>query len=492
MPIYRTVGYAHLDHALNTGAFEPSCPARVYPVQKMLRLADCLQVPEHVAPKPDAPPLEHLLFALKHETLDLQAAILALKKIDPASLVQQFTQASGSRYLQQACFLWELAHGQTLQAPEAKGATRPLFDPALFLTGPSRKVTRWRVDFNGLGTPAYCPSVRRTPQIDALLAEDILAQANDFVQSIEPGLVQRAIQWAYLSETESSFAIERESPSGNRMEAFARLLAKAHEDEALTEDYLVALQNLTVQSAMDKAVQYRTEQNWLRRDVSVTYVPPAPEHLVPLMEGLTQLANQKDSGIHPLVLGALVSFGFVFAHPFMDGNGRLSRFLFHKIACRGAGLLNGLVLPVSAAMARHEARYLEALCSFSVPARELWTVAKVSDMEYACTFDGDPAIYSYWDATSCVQFGLEMAQDALLHDLHEEVHFLRRFDRVYTAINRELDMNNNLMNLLVRLLVQGDGELSINKRKMFLAKGCTAAVLDEAQRIACGILRQVA
>lgn len=121
MPIYRTVGYAHLRHALNTGAFEPSCPARVYPVQKMLRLADCLQVPEHVAPKPDAPPLEHLLFALKHETLDLQAAILALKKIEPAPLVQQFTQASGSRYLQQACFLWELAHGQTLQAPEAKG-----------------------------------------------------------------------------------------------------------------------------------------------------------------------------------------------------------------------------------------------------------------------------------------------------------------------------------------------------------------------------------
>lgn len=100
-------------------------------------------------------------------------------------------------------------------------------------------------------------------------------------------------------------------------------------------------------------------------------------------------------------------------------------------------------------MARHETRYLQALCSFSMPARELWTVAKVSDMEYACTFCGDPAIYSYWDATPCVQFGLEMAQEALLHDLYEEVHFLRRFDSVYTAINRELDMNNNLMNLLV-------------------------------------------
>jgi len=112
-------------------------------------------------------------------------------------------------------------------------------------------------------------------------------------------------------------------------------------------------------------------------------------------------------------------------------------------------------------------------------------------MEYACTFDGAPDIYRYWDATPCVQFGLEMAQEALQHDLYEEVHFLRRFDRVYTAINRELDMNNNLMNLLVRLLVLGDGELSSNKRKMFLAKGCSVAVLDEAQRIACWILRPI-
>ncbi|UUE95330.1 hypothetical protein [Comamonas thiooxydans] len=80
--------------------------------------------------------MEHLLFALKHEELDLQAAILALKKIDPVPLVEQFSQATSSSYLQQACFLWEIANQQTLNAPPAKGATKPLFDPNLFLTGP--------------------------------------------------------------------------------------------------------------------------------------------------------------------------------------------------------------------------------------------------------------------------------------------------------------------------------------------------------------------
>lgn len=484
MAHHRKIGYAHLRDRLNTGALEPARPAKVYPVQKFVPLAECLQVPELSAPSADASPLEHLLFALKHEDLDLQAAILALKKIDAAPLVAQFAAAPSSRFLQQACFLWEIANHQSLDAPLAKGPTLPLFDPATFLTGPSQKFTRWRVDFNGLGSPQYSPAVRLTPEIKALLDEDILGQAREFIQSIDPEMVQRTVRWAYLSETEGSYAIEREAPTSSRTEAFARLLARAHEEERLTEDYLVELQNLTVQSAIDQAVQYRTQQNWLRRDSSVTYVPPAPAHLLAVMEGLLALANRRDDHIPPLVLGSLVSFGFVFAHPFMDGNGRLSRFLFHKMACRDAGLPNGLVLPISTAMARHEDRYLRALCSFSAPARELWTVAKVSDLEYDCTFDGSPEIYHYWDATRCVQFGLEMAKEALQHDLLTEVEFLGQFDRVYTRVNKAIDMNNNLMNTLVQLLVKNQGRLSNNKRKMFAAKGYPEAVLDEAERIA--------
>ena len=488
MAHHRTVGYAHLRERLHTGAFATMCPAKVYPVQKLVRLAECLQVPESAAPPPDATVLEHLLFALKHEDLDLQAALLALKKMDAAPLVAQFSAAPSSRYLQQACFLWEIAHQQTLDAPPAKGATTALFDPARFLTGPSQKCTRWRVDFNGIGSPRYSPMVRLTPQIKALLDEDILGQARDFIQSMSPDMVQRAVRWAYLSETEGSYAIEREAPTASRAEAFARLLSRAHEQIVLTEDYLVELQNLVVQSVFDQAVQYRVQQNWLRRDTSVTYVPPAPAHLLSVMDGLLALANQPDGGIDPLVLGALVSFGFVFAHPFMDGNGRLSRFLFHQMACRNAHLPNGLVLPISTAMARHEARYLQALCSFSVPARDGWTVAKISDLEYDCAFEGDPAIYHYWDATACVQFGLEMAKEALQHDLYDEVQFLGRFDRVYRCINQAIDMNNNAMSTLVQLLVKNQGVLSRNKRKMFVAKGYSDALLDQAEQMAQEVL----
>lgn len=35
-------------------------------------------------------------------------------------------------------------------------------------------------------------------------------------------------------------------------------------------------------------------------------------------------------------------------------------------------------------------------------------------------FKGDPEIYRYWDATDCVAFSLQMASEALDHDLRDE------------------------------------------------------------------------
>jgi len=74
------VGYEFLRERLATGAFPLARPAAVFPVTKVTAMADYLQVPGQVAPATDAP-LEHLLFALKHEGLEMQAAVLARQKI---------------------------------------------------------------------------------------------------------------------------------------------------------------------------------------------------------------------------------------------------------------------------------------------------------------------------------------------------------------------------------------------------------------------------
>ena len=486
----KLIGYEFLKDLLGTSAFPLERPARVSSVTKVTTMTDSLAVPLNVAPTSNAP-LEHLLFALKHEGLQLQAAILALKKIDRNEVGQAFAKSPSSAYLRQICFLWELAHGMLLDGlPAATGPYTLLFDPEKFLTGPAKRNARWRVDFNGLGSTRFCPTVRRTPEIQALLDKKILMTAAEFISSLDKTVLDRAVRWAYLSETQGSYAIENETPTSSKAEAFAALLARAHAPENMTEEYLVALQNLTVSNPLDKAVQFRPNQNWLRNALpgalGVTYLPPPPDLMVSLMDEIMGLANSTNSGISgidPLVLGSLVSFGFVFTHPFMDGNGRLSRFLFHKLVCGHGRLPNGLVLPISVAMKRHEDRYLQVLQTFSKPAREFWQVTAIDDVRIDAVFKGDPDIYRFWDATDCVAFSLQMASEALDHDLREESSFLHRFDLVYKAVNDAIDMNNNDLILLVRSCLQNEGKLSNNRQKQLIAKGHPAALLEQAQQV---------
>jgi hypothetical protein len=112
----------------------------------------------------------------------------------------------------------------------------PLFDPAKYIVGDSRRNARWRVDFNGLGDLRYCPIVRRTATLGRLLDTDILVQARDFAQHTSKAMLDRALSWVYLSETEGSYAIEREIPSQSKAAAFAKLLKRVDDPRELTQE----------------------------------------------------------------------------------------------------------------------------------------------------------------------------------------------------------------------------------------------------------------
>ncbi len=466
------VGYAHLREYLKLGTLPLARPAVVRPVTRVVDHNGELQVPQHVAPRTDAP-LDHLLFALKHEGTDLQTLAAALPHIDPADLVHELRTTPSGAYIRKACYLWESFTRQTLDAGiVTAGPYVPLFDPEAYLTGPEFRVTRWRIKFNGLGDLPYCPIVRRTPPIRQALDQDILAQARAFAERTNAQMLDRTLAWAYLHETESSFDIEREIPTQDKAQAFIALLKQAHEQRPLSEDYLVELQNSAMTNPLLREVQYRTEQNWLkgpaRGAAGITYVPPPPELAAELVEALVRLQQGGAVyGMEPLVHACLVSFGFVLIHPFMDGNGRLSRFLFHHTLCVDGALERGLLLPVSVAIKRNEQAYLAALQSFSRPARELWSVRAIDDSNYDFRFNGHPAIYRYWDATSCVEFGLAMAREALEHDLHHEVRFLAGYDEAKRRIDERFDLRGSDLSTLVLCAHDNEGRLSQRRRRQF-------------------------
>ena len=330
----RTVGYSFLKRELNLEVFEARLPARTAAVLRVIIRQDHLSIPEGVAPAPKASLLDHVLFALKHEGIDLQILSQTMLHIPEAALLQAITDSPGGGYIRKACYLWEEFTGQVLNnAPQVTGGVLDLFDPEEYVTMPGTVAKRWRIHFNGLGTLQYCAVVRLTLRIQEQMAAGLFDRLREFAISTDQMLLDRAVSWAYVSETDGSFAIERETASSSKRERFAKLLMRAHEGRLLDEDYLVELQNATIDSPVDRALGYRDQQNRLVSGNVVTYMPPPPALGKELMAHLLRLANCAPKALNPVIAATLSSFGFVFIHPFMDGNGRISRFLFHKALC---------------------------------------------------------------------------------------------------------------------------------------------------------------
>lgn len=75
---------------------------------------------------------------------------------------------------------------------------------------------------------------------------------------------------------------------------------------------------------------FRTEQNFIGRKDSthaITFIPPEPQSVKPLMENLINYMNHPHDNYRELVQIAIIHAQFETIHPFMDGNGRVGRLL---------------------------------------------------------------------------------------------------------------------------------------------------------------------
>jgi hypothetical protein len=135
-------GYQWLCERFQLTAFPLARPARVAAVSRVTETVDALLVPAQVEPRNDAP-LEQLLFALKHEGVNLQVLAQALKRI-PGNDIQRRVQATpSSRYARVLGFLWEAFNGRELEGKLGiAGPTVDLFDPKRYVTAPGQRNAR--------------------------------------------------------------------------------------------------------------------------------------------------------------------------------------------------------------------------------------------------------------------------------------------------------------------------------------------------------------
>ncbi|WP_294948441.1 Fic family protein [Sulfurivirga sp.] len=421
---------------------------------------------------PEEALLPQLTFALKNEGLNLcLLAQLFRHHIHPQTVAEWVHEHPTSKPVRRLWFLYEWLTERRVPADDlAQGNYVPLADESLYYTVPGQRHRRQRILFNLPGTADFCPLIRRTPKLDAFDDEAFRRRCEKVINRYPQALMKRALAWLFTKETRSSFAIESITPNATRTERFIALLHLAEKEDFCSKEALIDLQNRIVDERFADH-DWRSSQNYVGqttlRGEKVHYVPPPPDQVPGMMNSLCLAHGRMEMGNFPVLAhAAAVSFGFVFIHPFEDGNGRIHRFLLHNIFARRGLAPEGVIFPISAVMHRRPDQYDALLEAFSRPLMlELdYQLDEQGRISVAVPF---PEYYRYPDLTLQTEGLLDFMEETLEKELTEELDFLQRHDSARTALREIVDLPDRQLDLFIRLCLHNSGRLSRTKREKF-------------------------
>ncbi|MDA4848777.1 Fic family protein [Hoeflea poritis] len=440
-----------------------------------------LYTPRHA---PEATLEDQLTFALKNEGLDL----IVLKRLFQATGVgpiEEIVNATPTgSYARRIWFLYEWLTGERLDLPDAeRGAYVEIVDPKQQYAGQNETSSRHRVKNNLPGTPDFCPLVFRTETLERFIALGLQARAQEVVAAVPRDLLARTAAFLLLKDSKSSFAIEGESPPQDRIQRWGRAIGEAGK-RPIDLDELLRLQRIVIGDARFVHMGLRTEGGFVGEHDRDTRMP-IPDHisarhedLNALIAGLAAFDAKTVRQLDPVIAAAVLAFGFVFIHPFEDGNGRLHRYLIHHVLTEHQFNPTGVVFPVSAAILERIDDYRRVLEDYSAQVLPL--------VEWQPTENGNVRVlndtgdfYRFFDATPQAEFLFECVQKTIEQDLPEEAEFLRRYDAFRSRLGMVVDMPDRLSDLLYRFLSQNGGKLSQRGRE----REFSALTGEEVKRI---------
>jgi len=466
-------GYAALVHAYGLKVPAPAVRAAVSPRNRAYQEDGWRVFPVRQMPEPTF--AGNLLFALKHEPLDL----LVLKKLFEATgpgpveeLVRQAPNGIGNR---RAWFLYEWLTGARLDLPDATGGSyAEVVDTELQWGSDPVASTRHRLKDNMPGTPAFCPLVRKTEALADISSSELSARAHEVVAAVAPDVMARAAAFLLLEDSKSSFEIEGERPGTDRIQRWGKALAQAGRRPVSVAE-LERLQRIVLEGSTHVTLGLRREHGFIGTHDRATHEPlpshvsAKPEDLPDLMQGLVEYERRLVRTQDPILTAAVLSFGFVFIHPFADGNGRMHRYLIHHVLSESGFSPKGMVFPVSSVMAKDIDSYRTALESYS--AGVLPFIRWRPDPTGNVVVEGDTAdFYRYFDATPQVEFLYACVRKTIEYDLPEETRFLECHDAFKAALKRRIDLPQRTEDLAFSFLHQGKGTFSRRARKDELAE----------------------
>jgi Fic family protein len=426
------------------------------------------------APSPDAP-LPHLEFALKYDDISLDFLKAVFEKIPPEEIQAFVQKAPSSKYARKIGFLYEFLTTNSIELARPIAANyTDLLEQEEYIAGAVIKNIKWKINNNLLGNQEFCPIVRKTDALVMLLETDIHQKIEQLKESFPQDIFKRAINYLYNKETRSSYEIEKEKPSPDRMEKFIALLVKAGSEateKMLEKQRLIQLHSAIVDPRF-AAADFRDFQNFVGESLPnyqdiIHYICPPPAILSSLMNGLKEAAG-KTNGIYPQVRAALIAFGFVFIHPFEDGNGRLHRFLIHDILVHDGIVPSGLIIPVSAHMLNNIKDYDGILEKYSKALMQRIRYDKKDNGEVTVTNPEEvEGYFRYPDLTEHCIYLIKTIHATLEEDMPDELIFLQRYDEAKKELQQIVDMPDKDINLMIIFLHQNKGVFPKRRRDQF-------------------------
>lgn len=419
----------------------------------------------------------HLEFALKNEGLHLGLLRQLFAKVEPSPLVEKLKLTPKGKYLRQAWYLYEALTGTRLPLADlTSGNYIDLLDPALYYTGPRILVRRQRINQNLLGSIGFCAFVRKTKTLETYCQAKLDERCRQVIAEYPEAMFRRALNYLYRKETKSSFEIERETPDQKRAGRFVELLREASTGDFLKKVALVSLQNAIVDPRFANSgfrdenrdqVYVGVAAGPLPGNEIVHFATPKPGDIALLMEEWQAMARMliDTDELHPVIAAAVVSFAFVFLHPFSDGNGRIHRFLIHHVLSKRKFAPQDVVFPVSAVMLNRAADYDASLESFSKPLMELIDY-QLDDRGRMTVLNETADLYRAVDYTMIAETLFSFVEETIEKELPAEFSFLENYDKARQNMRSIVDLPDRIADLLVRLVLQNAGSLSKKKRAL--------------------------
>ncbi len=421
--------------------------------------------------QPEETLYKQLVFAIKYEGINLLVLKKLFEKLPEQEITGLLNIEPTGQYSRYILFLNEWLMNATLAIPDLKiKEAIPLLDEKLQYAIKGKSSPRHRVINNLPGTREFCPLIYKTDKLQEYIKANLADKKNEYLKTIHRDILLRASAFLLLKDSKASFTIEGESPKSKRAARWGKAIGQAGAND-LTKDELLRLQQLVIENTRFLDMGFRRKGGFIGEHDRTTG-EPIPDHISArwqdvdqLMEGLLKTNDLLlQSDIEAVIAATIIAFGFVFIHPFEDGNGRIHRYLIHHLLAKKQFAQQGIIFPVSASILDYIDDYRKVLESFSLPLLDFisWKETRDHNVE---VLNDTLDFYRYFDATKQAEYLYDCVNDTINNIIPNEVKYLQGYDEFKRFLDDEFEMPDKLVATLVRFLEQNEGKLSKRARK---------------------------